>query len=239
MTVKKDMTTIDVKRPKVHSSSFDFLKLLKQNNNREWFHENKAVFQNELGQIEEFAEALLRDLNIHDLIETVSGKKSLYRIYRDTRFSKDKTPYKTHWSGSFKRATKLRRGGYYFHIEQGNSFVAGGFWGPSPQDLKLIRDDIAFDSIPLREILGSTSFVSTFGTLKGEQLKTTPKGFEPNDEAIDLLRYKQFLLIKNFSDKEVLGTGFLQQVDQTFKNMRPFFDYMSEVLAGDQNGLGV
>ena len=213
------------------------MKLLKQHIDRVWFHENKAVFQKELGQIEEFAEALLQDLNIHDLIETVSGKKSLYRIYRDTRFSKDKTPYKTHWSGSFKRATKSRRGGYYFHIEQGNSFVAGGFWGPSPQDLKLIRDDIAFDATPLRKILRSTSFVSTFGTLKGEQLKTTPKGFEPNDEAIDLLRYKQFLLIKDFSDKEVLDTGFLQQVGQTFKNMRPFFDYMSEVLTGDQNGL--
>ena len=187
--------------------------------------------------MEAFAGALLKQLNTHDEIETPSGKKSLFRIYRDTRFSSDKTPYKNHWSGSFKRATKYRRGGYYFHIEPGNSFVAGGFWGPVPQDLRRIRDDIAFDPAPIRKILKSKSFVSMFSTLKGDQLKTAPKGHDSSHEAIDLLRHKQFLLRRNFSDKEVLGKDFLKEVNLTFKAMRPFFDYMSEVLTTDSNGM--
>jgi uncharacterized protein (TIGR02453 family) len=225
--------------PQIPQSSFDFLNALKLNNNREWFNLHKADFENEQGHLQIFAEALLQKMNTHDLIETVSGKKSLYRIYRDTRFSTDKTPYKIHWSGSFKRATKYRRGGYYFHIEPGNSFVGGGFWGPNPQDLKLIREDIAFDATPLRKILNDPTFISAFETLEGEQLKTTPKGFDAAHEAIDLLRYKQFVLRKRFTDAEVLDSHFVGQVNDTFKNMRPFLDYMSEVLSTDVNGLAI
>jgi uncharacterized protein (TIGR02453 family) len=221
----------------IQPASFDFLKKLKKNNNREWFNAHKTGYQQELSFMEAFADGLLKNLNSHDMIETPSGKKSLFRIYRDTRFSSDKTPYKTHWSGSFKRATKYRRGGYYFHIEQGNSFIAGGFWGPVPVDLRRIRDDIAFDAAPLRKILKSRSFVSMFGTLQGEQLKKAPQGYDANHEAIDLLRHKQFLLIRRFSDKEVLNKGFLKEANLTFKAMRPFFDYMSEVLVTDGNGL--
>ena len=220
-------------------SAIAFLKTLKNNNNREWFGANKNRFLEEQQYIETFADALLTLLNTHDMIETLSGKKSLHRIYRDTRFSNNKTPYKINWSGSFTRATKLRRGGYYFHIEAGNSFVAGGFWGPSPGDLKRVRDDIAFDPSPLRKITGSKSFIANFEQLRGAQLKTTPKGFDPADPAIDLLRYKQFIVKKPFTDKEVLDAGFLKAASLAFKNMRPFFDYMSEVLSTDINGIAV
>ncbi|MBI3519451.1 MAG: DUF2461 domain-containing protein [Bacteroidetes bacterium] len=221
----------------IPKSSMDFLSLIKKNNNRDWFNAHKENFLKEQQYIEQFAEALLTELNTHDVIETPSGKKSLHRIYRDTRFSKEKTPYKTNWSGSFRRATKYRRGGYYFHLETGNSFIAGGFWGPSPEDLKRIRDDFDFDDAPIRKILKSKSFISTFGTLQGEQLKTTPKGFDANSKAIDLLRYKQFLVIRKFTDKEVLDKNFLKEAHLTFKHMRPFFDYMSEVLTTDINGI--
>ncbi|WP_316825605.1 DUF2461 domain-containing protein [Pedobacter miscanthi] len=221
---------------KIHRSNIGFLEQLKKNNNREWFNERKTEFLAEQANIEDFASALLTELNLHDVIETLSGKKSLYRIYRDTRFSTDKTPYKTHWSGSFKRAGKSRRGGYYFHIEKGNTFVGGGFWGPSPADLKLIRDDIAFDAQPLRDILNDKNFIASFGNLTGEQLKTTPKGFDAGHPDIDLLRFKQFLLIKRFNDETILSDNFVQQLAQAFKDMRPFFDYMSSVLSSDANG---
>jgi uncharacterized protein (TIGR02453 family) len=221
---------------RIQQSGFDFLNALKQHNNRDWFNAHKAQFQAEQDQVILFADALLAQLAAHDLVETPSGKKSLHRIYRDTRFSADKTPYKTNWSGSFKRATRQRRGGYYFHLEPGNSFIAGGFWGPSPEDLKRIRDDIAFDAAPLRKILNSRLFRSTFGALEGEQLKTAPKGFEADHEAIDLLRYKQFLLIKRFPDQEVLRDDFLKAAGLAFRGMRPFFDYMSEVLTTGING---
>jgi len=225
-----------LEEPRIYPSGFDFLNKLKKNNNREWFNAHKTEYLKELHLIEAFADALLGNLGAHDLIETPSGKDSLHRIYRDTRFSNDKTPYKTRWSGSFRRATKYRRGGYHFSIQPGNSFIAGGFWAPVPQDLKRIRDDISFDAAPLKKILKSKSFVNYFKTLQGEQLKTAPKGFDADHEAIDLLRHKQFLLIRPFSDAAVLSKDFLKEASLTFKGMRPFFDYMSEVLSADVNG---
>lgn len=218
-------------------SNLTFLNKLKNHNDRDWFNANKEEFQQEQAVVTAFAEALLQDLNTHDVIETPSGAKSVYRIYRDTRFSKDKTPYKTHWSGSFKRSGKHRRGGYYFHIEPGNTFIGGGFWGPNANDLKLIREDLSFDPASMRRILNSPSFIATFEKLQGEQLKTSPKGFDAQDEAIDLLRYKQFLVLRKFSDEEVLSEDFLKLAGETFKNMRPFLDHMSEVLSTDINGL--
>jgi uncharacterized protein (TIGR02453 family) len=223
----------------IPKSSLDFLRQLKENNNKPWFDEHKPDYLKELNHIETFAGALLQELSKTDVLETSSGKKSVYRIYRDIRFSKDKTPFKTFWGGSFTRATSARRGGYYFHIEQGNSFFAGGFWGPNAADLKRLRSEFAHDPKPMEKILQSKSFVDTFGALQGEQLKTKPKGFDVNHEAIDLLRYKQYLIIKRFTDDEVLSLLFLEQALETCKNMRPFFDYMSEVLSTDINGASV
>lgn len=223
----------------IPKSSLDFLRQLKENNNKPWFEANKTNYLKELNHIETFADALLQELSKTDVLETASGKKSVYRIYRDIRFSKDKTPFKTFWGGSFTRATNERRGGYYFHLERGNSFIGGGFWGPNAADLKRIRSEFAHDSSPMQKILNSKSFISTFATLQGEQLKTAPKGFDINHEAIDLLRYKQFLIIKRFTDDEVLSPLFLEQALETCKNMRPFFDYMSEVLTTDINGASV
>lgn len=223
----------------IPESALDFLLQLKQNNNKPWFETNKPQYLIELNHIETFAGALLKELSKTDVLENQSGKKSVYRIYRDIRFSKDKTPFKTFWGGSYTRATAARRGGYYFHLEKGNSFFAGGFWGPNTADLKRIRSEFAHDHESFREILNSKTFISNFGTLQGEQLKTKPKGFEGDHPAIDLLRFKQFLVIKRFSDEEVLSPLFLEQALDAFKNMRPFFDYMSEVLTTDINGASV
>lgn len=217
-------------------SVFEFLKQLKKHNDRDWFNSHKDRYLSEYEEIVRFSDLLLLELNKHDVIETESGKKSLHRIYRDIRFSKDKTPYNTHWGGSYKRATKYRRGSYYFHLQPGNSFVAGGFWGPNPADLKRIRDEIAYDPTPLRKILSNKSFTSAFGSLQGEQIKTSPKGFDATDPAIDLLRYKQFLLIHHFSDQYVLSKGFAKKAADVFRIMRPFLDYMSETLTTDSNG---
>jgi len=184
----------------------------------------KDEYQLELGKVAQFADALLQELNRHDVIETQNGAKSLYRIYRDVRFSKDKTPYSTYWGGRFKRAAKQRRGGYYYHLEPGNkSFILCGFWNPNAWDLKLIRDDITFDAVPLRTIVNDSIFVSNFKTLEGDQVKTSPRGYDPDHESIDLLRYKQFLVRRHFTDAEVLSGGFLDLANQSLKNMRQFF----------------
>lgn len=223
----------------IKPSQLEFLNLLKKNNNRDWFNEHKERYLKELADMEAFAADLLAEMNRHDVIETATGKKSLHRIYRDVRFSKEKTPYNTHWGGGFKRATKQRRGSYYFHITPGNSFIAGGFWGPEPGDLKRIRDEFAYDAKPFRKILKNKNFINSFGSLQGEQIKTSPKGFDAGDDAIDLLRYKQFLLIKRFTDKEVLSDNFIKTVNDTYRHMRPFLDYMSELLSTDTNGISI
>jgi uncharacterized protein (TIGR02453 family) len=220
----------------IQKSSIDFLKAVAKNNDREWFSANKEKYQKAQSNIIDFADALLLEMRKHDTIETASGKQSLFRIYRDVRFSKDKSPYHTYWSGSFKRATKKLRGGYYFHLEPGKSFVAGGFWGPEPGDLKRIRDDIDFNYKEWRKILSNKTLVDTFGAMEGEQLASSPRGYAKDHPAIDLLRFKQFILRHNFSDADVLSSGFAKNAANTFKKMRPFFNYMSEVLTTDGNG---
>lgn len=220
----------------ITKENFHFLNQLKDNNNRDWFEMNKKTYQKYHLETCQFAEDVLSEMRKHDQIETASGKKSLYRIYRDTRFSKDKTPYKTHWGGILKRATKANRGSYYFHIEPGNSFIAGGFWGPNGDDMKRIRAEFDIDGSELREILASENFQQHFGTLLGKQVKTAPRGFDKDHKNIDLLRYKQFLVKKDVTDKEVLSENYHQQVAETFMAMRPFFDYMSDVLTTDLNG---
>lgn len=217
-------------------SNLEFLKNLQQNNNRDWFTINKSVYEKHHIETINFADAVLNEMQKHDNIETISGKKSLMRIYRDVRFSKDKSPYKTNWGIGFSRATKLLRGGYYIHLAPGESFVGGGFWNPEPADLQRMRKEISLSPKEFRAILNDKTFKNTFGELQGEKLKTVPKGFEKDDEAIDLLQFKQFLISKKFSDKEVLEPDFYKKVNETFKAMRPFFDFMSTALTTNENG---
>lgn len=220
----------------IQQSTLDFLEVLKANNNRDWFQANKAVYEQAHQNVIAFADSLLGKMRIHDHLETASGKASLFRIYADTRFSKDKAPYKTHFGIRFSRATAQLRGGYYFHLEPGHSFMGGGFFAPNPDDLKRIREDISFNYEDWNELLTEPNFVSTFGELRGDAVKTAPKGFDKDHPAIELLRKKQFILRHDFTDKEVLNPNFLEKLDQTFQNLRPFFDYMSEVLTTDANG---
>jgi uncharacterized protein (TIGR02453 family) len=230
-------STIEVNS--LDKSCFEYLNQLSKNNNREWFNANKNEFIAIQNKIEVFADAVLVNLNKHDNIETISGKKSMHRIYRDIRFSKDKTPYKNNWSGGFTRATQNLRGGYYYHIEPNNTIIAGGFWDPSPTDLASMRQEILYEESSLRKILNNKHFIFNFETLKGDQLKLSPKGFDPQHSSVDLLRYKQYLLIRKFTNKEVLADNFLLEVNNCYKAMRPFFNFMSTALSSDHNGLPV
>lgn len=214
---------------------FDFLKELKDNNDREWFNEHKDRYKKTYDSFKAFTLALENEMSHHDELEN----RKVHRIYRDVRFSKDKTPYSPRYSVSFVRATKWRRGGYYLHIEPGKCFIGGGFWAPESADLKRIRLDIAADASYLRKIITDSQFVSTFGALQGEQLKTAPKGFDKNHPDIDLLRYKQFLIMHELKDSEVLAAGFAKKVSTVFEQMRPLFDYMSDVLTTDENGVPI
>lgn len=216
--------------------TIEFLSQLKKNNNREWFQENKKQYQDSHQEAVQFADQLIEKMNAFDKIETPSGKRSLFRIYRDIRFSKDKTPYKVSRSGSLRRHGADRRGGFYFSIEPGNTMIGGGFYQPNKEDLELIRKHIEMDANPLKKVLESKGFKDYYGELRGEQLKTAPKGFDKDDPNIDLLRYKGMYVMHTFSDKEVLSGDFIDQVVKGYKKLLPFFGVMTEFLTTNLNG---
>ncbi len=223
----------------IRKESIDFLKALSKNNNREWFNQHKDKYIEAHNNIIAFADALLFEINKHDKIENSSGKESLFRIYKDVRFSKDKTPYNTRWHGSFKRATNKLRGGYYFNIQPGATFLAGGFWGPEPKDMKRIRQDIDLNFKSWKKLLSDKTLLSTFGKMTGDIVGSAPRGYPKDHPAIDLLRYKQFIFKYSFTDKEVCSPGFVKKVSGVYKKMRPFLNFMSEVLTTDVNGVPV
>lgn len=216
----------------ISKSTLKFLKTLKQNNNREWFEKHKPEFKAQQALTKAFFKQVMIKLQAHDEITDIK----VFRIYRDVRFSHDKTPYKNHLACSFKRAKPNLRGGYYLHIEPGNSFLACGFWAPDKSDIKRVRSEFEVDASELRTIVEQPDFKLHFGQLKGDELKTAPRGFDKTDPNIDLIRKKQWVVTKEFTNKEVLSESFLTDIDNAYRAIRPFFDYMSDVLTTDMNG---
>lgn len=216
----------------IHPQTFNFLKTLSQNNHREWFDKNKADFISSQANIKAFYHHLFERYREADALDYYK----VYRIYRDVRFSKDKTPYKTHFGGVFHRIKPQYRGTYYLHIEPYNSFVGGGFWQPEAHDLLRIRKEFEGDAETINQILIQKDFKKAFGSLQGEALKTAPKGFDKNHPLIDLIKRKQFIVSHPFADTEVLEKDFAEKVLYHFGLLKPFFNYMSEVLTTNLNG---
>ena len=216
----------------VLSSSVSFFKKLKKNNNRDWFAENKPKFKKLELEIKAFGEELKDRLNEFDNVD----RFKLFRIYRDVRFSKDKTPFKTHFGLTWHRTKPLYRGGYYLHISPGKNFLACGFWDPNPNDLKRIRKELEYDAKELRDIISSKEFFSVWGNLEGSELKTAPRNFDKNHPDIDLIRKKQFIFSISYSDEEVCEPQFINKLENALKMVRPFTDYMSDILTSDENG---
>ena len=211
---------------------FSFFTDLQQNNNRDWFTAHKPTFKTLETQVKSFGELLKDRLNQHDHID----RFKLFRIYRDVRFSKDKTPYKTHFGLTWHRTKPLYRGGYYLHLSPNNNFLACGFWDPNPADLKRIRQEIDIDGKEYRAILNNKTFCRVWGELQGKVVKTAPKGYAKDHPQIDLLRFKQHIFTIKYTDDEVYQADFLDRADSALKAVRPFVDYMSEVLTTNSDG---
>ena len=160
------------------------------------------------------------------------------RIYRDVRFSHDKTPYKAHFANSYSRLGKELRGGYFLRIRPGESFLAGGFWEPSKDDLLRIRKEIELDASEIRAILADKKYQLYFGGKfeSFSELKTAPRGFDKAHKDIDLLRKKGFIASRNFTDAEVLSGNFIEEVTKSYKALRPFFNLFSDLLTTNLNG---
>ncbi|MBL4663827.1 MAG: DUF2461 domain-containing protein [Flavobacteriaceae bacterium] len=220
----------------VPKSSFDFLLKLKKNNHRDWMLENKKEYLANEKELKAFYAEVEASLNINDEI----AKLKVFRINRDVRFSKDKTPYNVHRSASFSRAGAHRRGGYYLRLEPGSSAMAGGFFSPEPTDLLRIRKEFEMDTTEIRAILNQKDFDKAFsGFNKEYTVKTAPKGFSKEDPNIDLIKLKSYFVVHKFTDTEVQSKGFKDNLLYHFELLRPYFDYMSDVLTTDLNGVSL
>lgn len=213
---------------------FEFLLQLRENNNRAWFNKHKPLYEKARDNVAEFTAALITEMNKIDNLEPLPVHRSMFRIYRDLRFSKDKTPFKTFFGGRLRRATSRLRGGYYFHLEPGNSFLSAGFLNPDTKDLKRIREAIAAEPDRIRAILNEKDFADIWGnTFVGEAVLTAPRGFDDNHPAIDLIRFKQFRLVHRIPDETILSDELIFHTVKAYLMLRPFLDFMSEALTDD------
>jgi len=219
----------------ITKNTFQFLKELKQNNKRDWFLENKPRYEEIKKEFEVFIDALIAEISKFDKsISHHTSKECIFRIYRDVRFSKDKSPYKTHLGAHITSAAKKSeihsRAGYYIHIGPGESMLAGGAYLPQGPWIKAIRKEIDYNANDLKKIINGAPFKKYFGEIEGEKLKKAPKGYEPDHPEIELLKFRSFLATNNVGDKIVTSKEFLKHSSEVFKALFPFDQFLNQAL---------
>lgn len=211
-------------------TTFSFLKKLEANNNRDWFEKNKPAYLKAKEEFEVFVQQIINGIAKFDkrISPDLQAKDCTFRIYKDVRFSKDKTPYKNNMGASINPGGKKSLvAGYYFHLQPEGSFLAGGVYMPEPEMLNAIRQEIDYNSAPLLKILKSASFKKYFKGLDEEgALKTAPKGYDKEHPLIDLLRNRHFIASHAFTNKQVLDKNSAKEIVAGFKAMYPFLEYL-------------
>lgn len=213
----------------ISTKTFDFLKKLSKNNNREWFTENKNLYTESQENVVGFLEDLIKEMSGFDEeLAKIDAKKALFRIYRDTRFSKDKIPYKTNFGASLGMGKGSQKGGYYLHLEPGKSFLAGGIYMPESAVLKEVRKEISLYGDEFIKIINNKDFKKHFPELdQSDQLKKIPQGFEKEDPMAEYLKLKNFIVVYNVKDEMVLDKGAAKELTKVFKLMKPFNDFLN------------
>ncbi|MDP2422733.1 MAG: DUF2461 domain-containing protein [Bacteroidales bacterium] len=210
-----------------------FLSELSLNNNREWFHENKKTYEVIKADILGFVGNLIVQISAFDPdIIAINPKDCLFRIYRDVRFSNDKSPYKTH-IGAFisKGGRKGNHSGYYIHFEPGQSLVAGGLYMPTPPVLKAVRDEIHFNTDEFQEIINHPEFKKFFAGLDDDdKLTRPPKGYPADWEHIDLLKYRSYTVSASLPEKLLSEHSFNDYLLSAFHTMYPFNRFLKRAL---------
>lgn len=214
----------------ISEDTFAFLKELAKNNRKDWFEEHKSEYVKAKENLQDVMEEIAGKVKEFDDMVRMDDVK-YFRIYRDVRFGKDKTPYKTNLGATISPAKKMENtGGYYVHVEPGGCFVAGGMHMPDKDVLGRIRDAIVKDDSGLREIIEEKAFKKFFGELRQEgALKTAPKGYPKDHPAIDLLRLKGFIAWRDMSDEEMMSEKMVDVVVENFKLMWPLVRWLRGV----------
>jgi uncharacterized protein (TIGR02453 family) len=216
------------------SLAINFLKSLSKNNNREWFEKNKSKYLEAKATFEDAVASLLNEfIKFDDRLGGLDPKKLPFRIYRDVRFSKDKSPYKNNMGAGFSPNGKLiQEPGYYFHLEPGNkSMIAGGIYMPDATNLSKIRQEIDYNADVLKKIVNDKKFKTNFEDFsQSDKLKTMPKGYPKDHPHGEWLKLKSFIVIHTFTDKEVGDKKFLKNVAAIAKSMKPMNDFLREAI---------
>ncbi len=214
------------------SPVLNFLDELGRHNARDWFEKNRPVYESARQTFDAFIDHLIDTFRSSDNLLGLTAKECVTRIYRDIRFSKDKTPYNTSLSAIIAPGgKKSTHQGYYISLApHGQTLVAGGLHMPAPEQLARFRQAIARDAAAFKSVTGNRTFIQNFGKISGERLKTAPKGYDRNHPDIDLLQLKEVTVLHYFPDQEVLSPGFPEQVVTVFRAMKPFLDYLNDVL---------
>jgi uncharacterized protein (TIGR02453 family) len=210
----------------------EFLLELKQNNNRDWFDDNKDRYQEVKSEHEAFTGKMIQRIAAFDPeIAFLTPRDCTFRIYRDVRFSKNKEPYKTNMGAAMSKGGKKSRfASYYLHIEPGDSFIGGGKWMPPADVLKLIRLEIYHFPDEFKKIISHPDFVAHLGGITGDKLKNPPKDFPSGFEDIELLKFKSYIVGKNLTDEEVVSDDLMEKAVSTFRIMMPFIHFLNRAV---------
>lgn len=220
----------------LQSSTIKFLKDLKKNNNKPWFDANRKVYETAKADFAAFIDTVIEKHGKNDpQVAHLKAKDCLFRINRDVRFSKDKSPYKTNFGASINKGGKkaMSSAGYYFHLEPGKCFTGGGLYMALPEELKKIRQEIDYNWKEFHKIIGSKSFKSVYGDLyTGEDMKLTrpPKGYEADNAAIEYIKLKSWIGMQNISDADLTSKDLVKKVVHSFEVLQPLIEFLNEGL---------
>ncbi len=213
----------------IAQETLDFLSDLSKNNNREWFDKNRKRYEAAKKNVEAFVQELLPGMTAFEpTLAGLTAKDCTFRIFRDVRFSKDKSPFKTNMGAYVSRGGKKSpMAGYYLHIQPGGAFIAGGIYGPPSDVLNNIRQEIDYNAEEFKALLNDKTFKKLFGELAGEKLKTAPKNYPKDHPEIELLKHKSYLMVHEVKDKEVVSKDFGKTVLSTFEAMLPLNNFLN------------
>jgi uncharacterized protein (TIGR02453 family) len=217
----------------LQQSTLEFLSKLTKNNNKPWFDKNKAAFLAAKEDVEEFVTVLKKAMaaSIEPALANQDTKDMIFRIYKDVRFSKDKTPYKDHFGVYLsKGGKKSPLAGYYLHIQPKKSFIAAGLWQPENDLLKSVRQEIDYNFKEFKKILDAPSFKKLFKKMEGEQLKTNPKGYDADNPAIEYLKMKSFVVTTQVTDKELTSKNAVTAVTKLFATGKPLVTFLNRAM---------
>jgi len=222
----------------LHPSTIKFLKDIKKNNNKPWFEKNRSVYEKARADFASFIQQVIDKHGKNDpSIQNIVAKDCLFRINRDVRFAKDKSPYKSNFGASINKSGRKgeNSAGYYFQVQPDRNFAGGGIWMPEPNELKKVRQEIDYNFADFKKIISSKKFKSIYGDLDRSEeflLRRVPKGYEPDNPAAEYLKLKSFVAISFFSDADLSSKDLVKKTVAAFEALQPLIEFLNESMKG-------